>query len=348
MDTMANADGAAAGARGLTTQIKADAMRFGDPDIQRYLLALAADVDHLLRAHAEEASYLRQDRDEVVRQRTQLAEEVAPLKTAEREISDAYLRVRKLLNAYDTKPGGTDRFEVTERCIETLKADLAAAEHAVAEYVSAPAVPDAPVFCAHCETKIARCPNCGKAEWRIEGLKSEIALRAEVERLTQRLRAAEADRDRWKAAYNHEARLRREDAFAHINQALADRGASLAALAQDTRWHLLDAPCLWCGYNGAGYFQTGTHSENCPWHNVGGAMERGDKLPYVRYPDRLASSSLAGPGTADPLITKLEALERWLKNPPHVGEANHYLPAVREAIAALRAAAFPAAPSTNG
>lgn len=29
------------------------------------------------------------------------------------------------------------------------------------------APPDAPVTCAHCETAIAKCPTCGKAEWRI-------------------------------------------------------------------------------------------------------------------------------------------------------------------------------------
>jgi len=42
--------------------------------------------------------------------------------------------------------------------------------------------------------------------------------------------------------------------------------------------HLLDSPCLWCGYNGAGYWQQGTHAENCPWHEVGGTTERIDVL----------------------------------------------------------------------
>lgn len=47
---------------------------------------------------------------------------------AEKEISDAYLRVRALLNAYDTKPGGEDRFEVTEQAIRDLRSALSEAE----------------------------------------------------------------------------------------------------------------------------------------------------------------------------------------------------------------------------
>jgi hypothetical protein len=38
--------------------------------------------------------------------------------------------------------------------------------------------------------------------------------------------------------------------------------------------HLLSSPCLWCGYNGPGYWQQDTHAENCPWHTVGGLGER--------------------------------------------------------------------------
>jgi len=37
---------------------------------------------------------------------------------------------------------------------------------------------------------------------------------------------------------------------------------------------LLDAPCLWCGYNGEGYWQPTTHEPTCPWHNVGGRFDR--------------------------------------------------------------------------
>jgi len=44
---------------------------------------------------------------------------------------------------------------------------------------------------------------------------------------------------------------------------------------------LLAAPCLFCGYNGAGYWQRGTHHKRCPWHHVGGECERAEKLPRM-------------------------------------------------------------------
>ena len=36
----------------------------------------------------------------------------------------------------------------------------------------------------------------------------------------------------------------------------------------------LDAPCRWCGYNGSGYWQSGTHADGCPWHHIGGELQR--------------------------------------------------------------------------
>ena len=36
----------------------------------------------------------------------------------------------------------------------------------------------------------------------------------------------------------------------------------------------LEAPCRWCGYNGANYWQALSHAEECPWYKVGGAGER--------------------------------------------------------------------------
>jgi len=41
---------------------------------------------------------------------------------------------------------------------------------------------------------------------------------------------------------------------------------------------LLAAPCLWCGYNGEGYYQAGTHGQSCPWNTIGGCDERLDRL----------------------------------------------------------------------
>lgn len=44
---------------------------------------------------------------------------------------------------------------------------------------------------------------------------------------------------------------------------------------------LLNAPCVFCGYNGHGYFQVGTHSKSCPWHYIGGEADREAKLGDV-------------------------------------------------------------------
>lgn len=48
------------------------------------------------------------------------AKEIEKWRVAEKEISDAYLRIRKLVGAWDTQKGGADRFEVTESAIRKL------------------------------------------------------------------------------------------------------------------------------------------------------------------------------------------------------------------------------------
>jgi peptidoglycan hydrolase CwlO-like protein len=53
-------------------------------------------------------------------------------KHSERELSDAYLRVRKLVGAWDTKVGGEDRFEVTEGKIKKLQQKITELEAEVA------------------------------------------------------------------------------------------------------------------------------------------------------------------------------------------------------------------------
>ncbi len=44
---------------------------------------------------------------------------------------------------------------------------------------------------------------------------------------------------------------------------------------------LLCSPCVFCDYNGQGYWQVGTHDKKCPWHKWGGGTERNDMLPDV-------------------------------------------------------------------
>ena len=45
--------------------------------------------------------------------------------------------------------------------------------------------------------------------------------------------------------------------------------------------NLVEAPCVFCGYNGPNYWQAGSHDKNCPWHDVGGGYERMDLLREV-------------------------------------------------------------------
>lgn len=45
---------------------------------------------------------------------------------------------------------------------------------------------------------------------------------------------------------------------------------------------LLDAPCVFCAYNGAGYWQVGIHAKDCPFHNVGGDAARADHIVALK------------------------------------------------------------------
>lgn len=46
---------------------------------------------------------------------------------------------------------------------------------------------------------------------------------------------------------------------------------------------LLDAPCVFCCYNGQNYYQAGTHYPSCPWRLIGGLEERVEALPdFIR------------------------------------------------------------------
>jgi len=47
-------------------------------------------------------------------------EELTELRKSEKTISDAYLRIRDMLGAYNTNHGGEDRFKVTEKRVSDL------------------------------------------------------------------------------------------------------------------------------------------------------------------------------------------------------------------------------------
>ena len=49
------------------------------------------------------------------------------------------------------------------------------------------------------------------------------------------------------------------------------RTADEVAMAAASRG--LSAPCTWCGYNGSGYWQRGSHKPDCPWYQIGGCVD---------------------------------------------------------------------------
>ena len=61
--------------------------------------------------------------NEWTREIARLQSRLEALKTVEKEVSDAYLRIRSLVGAWDTAYGGDDRFIVTENKIRNLQAE---------------------------------------------------------------------------------------------------------------------------------------------------------------------------------------------------------------------------------
>lgn len=55
---------------------------------------------------------------------------------------------------------------------------------------------------------------------------------------------------------------------------------------------LLAAPCVFCGYNGPGYWQPITHRPECPWYHLGGGFERSVSLRGVIASRKNASCDL--------------------------------------------------------
>jgi len=37
---------------------------------------------------------------------------------------------------------------------------------------------------------------------------------------------------------------------------------------------VLDAPCVFCGYDGPNYLQKGSHKKSCPFHDIKGHADR--------------------------------------------------------------------------
>ena len=61
------------------------------------------------------------DVDWLIAEVKRLRDERDSFQRAEKEISDAYLRIREIVGAWDTNMGGENRYEVTENAVRTLK-----------------------------------------------------------------------------------------------------------------------------------------------------------------------------------------------------------------------------------
>ncbi len=59
-------------------------------------------------------------KDELTIENNTLRQQLEVYKASEKILSDAYLHIQELLNAYDTSYGGEDRFEVTEKKLKIL------------------------------------------------------------------------------------------------------------------------------------------------------------------------------------------------------------------------------------
>jgi hypothetical protein len=53
---------------------------------------------------------------------------------------------------------------------------------------------------------------------------------------------------------------------------------------------VLQAPCVFCGYKGDGYWQAGTHDLSCPWRGIGGEQARLDAYGRVVFVRRLLAA----------------------------------------------------------
>lgn len=55
---------------------------------------------------------------------------------------------------------------------------------------------------------------------------------------------------------------------------------------------VLDARCVFCGYNGAGYWQPFTHPKPCPWHDIGGMDQRIRELRRIIHAHYVRASNV--------------------------------------------------------
>lgn len=93
-------------------------------ELRTELLDMTTDRD----SWKGEADHWMEKADEGRTERDAALAEITALRANEKELSDAYLRIRAKLQAWDTKPGGVDRFEVTEAALDAALARVAELE----------------------------------------------------------------------------------------------------------------------------------------------------------------------------------------------------------------------------
>ncbi len=94
------------------------------------------------------------------------------------------------------------------------------------------------------------------------------------------LSAVEEVISRWRFSHSAEQRIIIDE----LDRLRAEREGMVLVPESRLTLETLNAPCIYCGYNGAGYWQAGTHSKDCRWHSVGGACERNAMLAAGRKP----------------------------------------------------------------
>jgi len=72
------------------------------------------------------------------------------------------------------------------------------------------------------------------------------------------------------------------------------------------------APCLFCSYNGHGYWQRGTHHKQCPWNAIGGEAERAENLPDLTRKLFYINASPCDPDITDKQIDAYSGYQQAL------------------------------------
>jgi len=83
---------------------------------------------------------------------------------------------------------------------------------------------------------------------------------------------------------------------------------------------LLDAPCVFCKYNGPGYYQPHTHKKWCPFYEIGGDRERENAIVVFARKGRL---NIDMGDMAESEKEQVNAADQEYRGPFSVGQCDH-------------------------